>query len=151
MAEKYSYEIDGRTYIQKPLVLGQIRQMMKLLEGVVIPSGVDTLGLISVLGDKLPLAIAIVLTPEDVNLKDKDIQSLAPELEFEMPPELAIQVIEDFFDCNPLPSLLERLAGMAEKITSQMKRRNGTGLKNSSASSEAEISQKETVSSGASA
>lgn len=135
MPEKFEYEIGGKKYIQRPLVLGQINQLMKLLQGVVIPSGVDTLALVSSLGDRLPRAIAIALTPEGASLKDKDINALAEELEFEISPEQTLQVVEDFFVCNPIPSLLEKIGDMAGKITSQMKRRNGDGLTNSSASS----------------
>ena len=149
MAEKkdFVYEIGEKLYLQKPLVLGQIRQMMKAIEGLVIPGEVNPLGLIPVLGDKLPLALAIVLTPEGVSLKDKDIHSLASEIEFEISPETSLQAVEDFFVCNPVPSLLERLGGMAEKISKAMSKE--TGLKNSSAPLPEEILPKETESSGA--
>jgi len=143
--ESFKYEIGGKKYTQNPLVLGQVGQLMRIVEGMVIPSGVDTLGLISALGDKLPLAIAIVLTPEGVTLKDKDIHALASELEFEMPPEMAIQVIEDFFTCNPIQSLLERIGSMAGKIAGKIQT---TGSKPSSASSAEETLQSETASSG---
>ena len=141
----FEYEIGGKLYIQKPLVLGQIRQLMNLLQGVVIPSNVDTLGIIAALGDRLPKAIAIAITPAGMVVKDKDIDTLASEVEFELSTEAVVQVIEDFFSCNPIASLLERLGGVAEKITSQMDK---TGLKKSASSSPEEISPKETISSG---
>ena len=149
MTEKkeFTYEIGGKKYIQKPMFLGQIRQLMNLMQGIVIPHDIDTMGLVSLLGDKLPLALAIVLTPEGVSLKDKDIHSLASEIEFEISPETSLQAVEDFFVCNPVPSLLERLGGMAEKISKAMSKE--TGLKNSSAPLPEEILPKETESSGA--
>ena len=146
MNEKYKYEIGGKTYIQIPLVLGQVGQLMKLLQGLVIMRGIDTLGVVARLGDRLPQTIAIIITPDGLKLQDKDIQSLAGEIEFVISPEQTLQVIEDFFACNPIASHLEKLSGMAEKITAQMKR--GNGLTNSPASSPEETSRKETQSSG---
>lgn len=133
----FEYEIGGKKYIQKPLVLGQIRQMMNIMQGVVIPDDADTLRIIAALGDKLSKAIAITITPEGVAVKDKDINSLAAEIEFELSTETTVQVIEDFFSCNPIASLLERLGGIAEKITSQMDK---TGLKKSASSFQEETS-----------
>ena len=141
----FEYEIGGKLYIQKPLVLGQIRQLMNLLQGVVIPSNVDTLGIIAALGDRLPKAIAIAITPSVMAVKDKDIDSLASEIEFELSSEAVVLVIEDFFSCNPIASLLERLGGVAEKMAGQI---NKTGLKKSASSSAVETSQKETAFSG---
>jgi hypothetical protein len=141
----FEYDIGGKKYIQRPLVLGQIRQLMRAIEGVRIPQDIDTIGLISALGDKLPIAIAIVLTDE-TPLKDKNIDSLASQIEFEISPETTMQVVEDFFACNPIASLLERISGMANKISETIK---VTGLEISSASSAEETLQKETQSCGA--
>lgn len=142
---EFKYEIGGKTYTQKPLVLGQIRQLMNLMKGIVIPHDIDTPGLVSLLGDKLPQTIAVVITPEDMRLKDKDVKTLATEIEFEISPEQAIQVVEDFFDCNPIVSLLERLRKTAGKISEKMKE---TGLNKSASSSPVEILSSETPSSG---
>lgn len=134
-----TYEIGGKTYIQRPLVLGQVRQLLDVLQGAVIPGNVDALGLVSVLGDKLPLALAAVLTEEGQSPRGKDIPALAGELEFAISPEQAIAVIEDFFAGNPLVSFLERLAGMAEKISAMMPM-PPTGSSNFASSSAMEIS-----------
>lgn len=112
----FSYLLDDITYIQKPLVLGQIRQLIKLLEDLIIPRDISVIELVSVLGDKLPTAIAIVIVEEGKNLKDKNIETLAGELEFKIPPEMALEVIENFFDLNPMISLFERLGKLAEKL-----------------------------------
>jgi len=140
-----SYEIDGEIYEQKPLVLGQMGQLTELLKGVVIPPDINRLGVISLLGNKLPAALAVVLTPKGCKVRDKDIEAVEKELEFSMSPEIAIQVIEDFFTCNPIQSLLEQIGGMVEKITEQIEIPGST---NSSASSQAETSPKEKKSSG---
>lgn len=139
------YVIGEKTYIQRPIVLGQLRQLLNLLQGIVIPKDVNTMGLIAALGDKLSQAIAIILTPEGMKLKDKDIKKLATEIEFEISLERTIQVVEDFFGCNPIASLLEKLNTIIDKITERIQQ---TGSKNSSVSSVMETSPSETVSSG---
>ena len=140
----YEYKIAGKVYIQNPLVLGQIRQLMHLLEGLKIPRGIDTLGLIAILGGKISQAIAIVITLEGTSPKEKDISVFASEIEFELSPDITMQVIEDFFDCNPIPLILERLGKIAEAITKKMQ----IGSKSSASSSQGEISPKEMPSSG---
>jgi len=140
----YKYEIAGKVYIQNPLVLGQIRQLMHLLEGLKIPREIDTLGLIAILGGKISQAIAIVITLEGTSPKEKDISVFASEIEFELSPDITMQVIEDFFDCNPIPLILERLGKIAEAITKKMQ----IGSKSSASSSQGETSLKEMPSSG---
>lgn len=143
---EFTYKIGGKKYTQKPLVLGQIRQLIKAIEGMVIPRGIDTPGLIVAFGDKLPLALAIALTPEGMSPKDKDIHSLAGELEFEISPEETVQAVEDFFDCNPILSFLERIGKMSDKVNKAMTGK--TGSKSSPVSSPEEILLSETISSG---
>lgn len=107
------YSIDGKTYAQKPLVLGQWRQLRDILKGLTIPGNVNAMDMIDVLGDNLPLALAVVLNPGGVPLKDKDLTALADELEFSIGADTVIQVIEDFFACNPLPLILTKLSEAA--------------------------------------
>ena len=145
---EFKYEIGDKTYIQRPLVLGQMRQLTNTIKGLVIPADVDTLGLISALGDKLPLAIAIVLTLDGAALKDKDIYALAADIEFEILPEQTLQVIEDFFECNPIASLLESIGKMTEGISKAMNKMRETGSNPSSASLPGEILPEEMESSG---
>lgn len=142
---KCEYVIGGKKYIQKPLVLGQIMQLMELLKGVVIPKHIDTFGLISALGQHLGPALAIVLIPEGVALKDKDIKMLESEIVFEVTPEQVVEIIEHFFTLNPIASLLQKLSGMVESVSKKITK---TGLSNSPASLQAETSPKETTLSG---
>jgi len=124
--EKYKYEIGGVVYEQKKLVLGQINQLIGLLKEVNIPAEATAMNLITALGDKLPLAIAIVLHKPEVKLKDKDIKEVADEIEFEMSPELALEVIEDFFDLTHISSLLEKVGKTVEKVAEKMKMETGS-------------------------
>lgn len=146
MAQEFTYEIAGKQYGQKPLVLGQWRQFLDVIKGLSIPGNVDPWGLAKLLGDNLPLALAVVLNPEGVPLKDKDLPALADELEFAIGPETIISVIEDFFACNPLPSILERLSQAAGILSGMMK--TETSLNPSLSPSQPETSPGETPSSG---
>lgn len=114
--EEKKYQIGGKTYIQRPLVLGQIKQLMALLRGVVIPAGITALGIIELLGDRLPEAAAIVLTEEGKSPRNKDMPRLAEETEFALNAEQILEIVEGFFLLNPLSSLLSRLAGMMESL-----------------------------------
>ncbi len=142
---EFTYEIDGRKFIQRPLVLGQLRQLLSVLKTVEIPGDANAVGLIDACGDRLPEALAIVLTEEGSSLKDKNIAALADMLSFSVTPELALQVIEDFFSCNPVSSLLERLTGTIARATANL---TPIGSMASSLSSAAATSPDETRSSG---
>jgi aminopeptidase C len=110
------YEFGGKVYFQEKLVWGQVKQLVSLLKDAVIDKPMSTIELIEMLGDKLPSAIAIVLIAEGERLKDKNLEALTEEIEEKMPVDMIIQVVEDFFTCNPTASILEKLAGLMEKI-----------------------------------
>lgn len=95
-------------------------QLLDLLKGVSIPKGASILTIINSLGDRLPNALAIVLIPEEISLKDKDIDKLAKEIKFNISPEITMTVIEDFFDCNPIASLLERFSGLIVNLKAKI-------------------------------
>jgi len=136
------YTIGGKKYVQQPLVLGQVRQILNVISGLTIPRNTDTLELIAVFGTRLSDALAVLLTPEGVNLRDKDLIELAAILEFEIQLEQAAEVIEDFFTCNPIASLSAKIEAAAGKLNLP------TGSRNLSVSSAQEILPAETLSSG---
>lgn len=140
--ELFKYEIGGKTYIQRPLVLGQIRQLIGQLGGLKIYPGSGGVGIIFGLGEKLPSLLAVALTEEGKSPKEKNVEEMAKEIEFEIDPETAIKVVEDFFVCNPTSSILERIGKLRKLIKTK------TGSKSSSSSSPEETSSKETPSSG---
>ncbi len=142
----FIYEIGGKKYFQRPLVLGQIMQLIGLLKGLAIPKDIDVLGLVSMLGERLCPAIAIVLSSDEVSLKDKDIATVEAEIKFVISPEVAIQVVEDFFSCNPIASLFGKLSGMAESLSKKITTEDLS--KTSSASLQEEISPKGGISYG---
>jgi hypothetical protein len=140
----FKYDISGTTYIQKPLVLGQIRQMRGVLDGLAISPSEGSAGLILALEDRLGLALAVVLTKEGETLKDKDLHALADEIEFAITGETIMKVVDDFFTCNPVASLFEKVTGIVKKIRAAIP----TGSRTSVSSLPTEISPKETPSCG---
>ena len=113
----FTYEINGKRYVQRPLVLGQLKQLTEVLKGLAWTSGTDLTDIIALVGGRLPSALAVVLTEEGALPGKKDIPSLAKELEDALDADTAIKVVEDFFTSNPVASLLERLRGLAGKMT----------------------------------
>jgi hypothetical protein len=138
------YTIGGKAYVQKPLVLGQFRQLLDLLKGTSIPANAGVVGVIVALGDKVPVALAIVLVEdgkssdeEEKYLKERDIEALAAGVEFAITPGMVLEVIDDFLACNPLSSHLEKVAGMMGWIARMMPAMT-TGSPNSASSSPTE-------------
>jgi hypothetical protein len=134
--EKYKYEINGKTYVLKKLVWGQMEQLIDLLKTIRVPAGAGTAELILAFGGKFTLALAIVLTEEGTSVKDKDLEKIAKELKFEVELELGMQVVDDFFVLNPIALLWEKLQDMMLAGQTKMK---AMELKRSSPSSAAEI------------
>jgi len=117
---EFTYQTIEKTYIQRPLVMGQVRQLVNLLKGMTIPSDVKPFQLVELLGDELYPVIAVVITAPGKRLHEKDIDALAAELEFALTPEQVLTIIDDFFACNPIVSLLEKLSGMMIKLRTMM-------------------------------
>jgi hypothetical protein len=145
MEQKYKYQINGKTYVLKKMVLGQMRQLIEVLKTIRISEGMGTAGLIAALGDKLPIALAIVLTEEGKPIKDKNLKEMAEEIEFNIDLDLAVQVIDDFFALNPIASLWEKIQGLLEGIGKKMTKTDST---NSSSPSAVGTSPKEMPLSG---
>ena len=111
------YVFNGITYVQRPLVLGQVCQLVNLLEGTTFSRDGGVQAIIEALGGKIGQALAIVLTEKGTSPRDKDRYALAGELEFVMTPEDLLQVIDDFFSLNPVSSLFERMAATMKNVT----------------------------------
>jgi hypothetical protein len=140
------YQIGDKVYLQKPLVLGQIDQLMDLLEGTQIPKSSNPWMIKKALGEKIYVAMAIVLVEEGKSPKRdlEELQKNADEIRWSIDHLTSIGVIEDFFECNPIASLLERLAGAMLKSGQKI----SVGLRGPLPSSATETSPNETKSSG---
>lgn len=115
----YTYVIGNKNYTLKPLVMGQLQQLIAIVKDVQLGDGSVT-SLMMNLGDRLPEAIAIILHEPDVPLKNKDVKTLASELAFEMSPDQTLQIVEDFFECTPISSLIEKIRGTVEKVAEKL-------------------------------
>jgi len=121
------YEIKGKKYSQKKLVLGQMAQLIELLDGVRIEQAGVT-GMLKAIGGKLPMALAICLIPEGcASIGEKNNLAIAVDMQ-EAEIDQAIEVVGDFLSCNQLSSLLEKLGALAERVAVE-----SVGSKNSSA------------------
>jgi hypothetical protein len=141
--EVKAYEIGGKTYEQRPLVLGQWRQLVGLLADVEIPPGNILQGLITALEERgrLDKALAVVLTEQGKSPRDKDLDLAASELEFLITPQQIAGVIGDFFTCNPASSILNQLGGVFLKVIHCLQQ---GGLTTTGSSSSAFFSREET-------
>lgn len=107
------YMIDGVEYYQKPLVLGQIRQLYELINLIEeIRDMTDFSKMLDVFGDRASLFMAVVLTPKGVHPRDKDIHLLAKKLE-DIPIETALEVAEDFLSMQDIFSLMNRIGSLS--------------------------------------
>ena len=140
---EFRYEIGGKVYIQRPLVLGQIGQLIVVLKGIEITDGMGTMDIVALLDDRLPEAIAVILTEDGKRLKDKDIKSLAEDLSETLDVETAMEIVDRFFSLNPIASVLDKLTGTMKGIA-----RVVTGLQQPSSPSPAETLPEGTGSSG---
>ena len=156
--EKFTYVIGGRKYLQRPLVFGQVKQLSKLMKNIVIPGNFNPAVLIAAFGEQISAALAIVLceaasvegkSQDDIEkyLRERDRAALEAKLDWSIEPETIASVIDDFFDCNPIASLLEKFGAIGEKIMGQIKKEK-TPSTPSLPSSPEETSPKETASSG---
>ncbi len=117
--EPNKYEIGGKTYTQQTLVFGQIKQLRPVLEGMDLTGDFSPNDVIEVLGEKLPRVMAIVLCPEGVKIEDKDLGDIEHHLSFNLDIITAFDVVEDFFDCSPVFSLVGRFQSLAEKFAQE--------------------------------
>jgi len=120
------YEFGGKVYVQNKLVWGQVKQLSTVVKDISFEGELTVQYLIDLLGDKLSSALAIVLVEEGKSLKDKDIAVLSEEIENTIPVDVLFQVIEDFFICNPIAFLLEKLSGMMEKVNTNLMEKDQT-------------------------
>jgi hypothetical protein len=115
MGNRNTYQINGQTYWQDTLVLGQAEHLTPLLDGLSMPDG-NIQVVIKAMGPKLYRALACVLVQEGQTQQDLvtaldqgKLEELAARHRNQCRWDVAVQVVTDFFDCNPvttLPALL---------------------------------------------
>jgi len=116
----YKYEIGSKVYEQKALVWGQVQQLTNLLTGLAFSSDMTPVEMVGIIGDKMPVALAIVLTEQGKSPRGKNLTELAEELAFDTSVEMVVKIIEDFFDCNPTALYLEKISKLVGNVTKQV-------------------------------
>ncbi len=114
-----TYQIGNKTYIQRPIVMGQLGLLLPLLESVrITESGLQPGAVLAALGRNLPRALAVVLIEDDLSVREamNDLDARTDEMQWAVSPETALEVIEDFFDCNPISSIARRIREVSERI-----------------------------------
>lgn len=119
------YNFEEKKLVQKPVTLGQIRQLMRTLKDTQIDFGSFQDGLslpkiIELLGDKAPPVFAIILQEEGVPLKDKNLEQFEKEIEFLITPDVALQIVADFFELTPTSLISENAIKLMNNITSKL-------------------------------
>lgn len=116
---RYEYNIGGIKYIQRKLVLSQVKDLFEALETVEIPKTSNMFAIIKAIGDKLPLILSIILTPTGVRIEDKNQEEIAEALKTNLEMDKAVEVIEDFFALNRISLLLEKIQGISGHLNKQ--------------------------------
>ncbi len=149
MTEEFKYTIGGKSYVQRALVMGQVDQLLGILEGINLSGSVNPLDIKKALGEKIYLGLAIILVEEGKTPKrgPDEIGEIADRIQWSILPQQEIEVIENFFDCNPIVSIVERLPEIAKGLITGLL--GITSAMRSSSSARA-TSSGETKSSGAS-
>jgi hypothetical protein len=140
MAEKFSYQIGGRKFSQQALTPGQWKQLIPLLFDLKIPPQIDSLSIIVLLGDHIHRALAVILREKGGKLKDKDLETLTEFLAEETDALTTLEVVEDFFACNPMTSISGKLELLQKTIRNLLPLTAPPGSTKLSSSSPAEIS-----------
>ncbi len=131
--EELSYlTVDGREFVQRRLVLGQLEQLVERLQNVEWPAfdNFNFAAICRAIGGDLPLALAIVLTEKGKKPQEKDIDALAEDLRFSLPLDEGLRAFKDFFTLNPTASIAESLRDLA--MTQAAIRAAATGSQTSS-------------------
>lgn len=146
MAEKeQKYQIGGRTYVQRPLVLGQWQQLMDVAATVQLPAVLDMTAMTIALGKKIQDALAVILTEEGQKPENKDLAEVAKHLQFNIDGEMITEVIDHFLELQGR-TFYQRLPAIREKLRALWRKPDGS--QNSVSQSQGAISPKETGVSG---
>lgn len=124
----YSYTINGKNYTQKPLVLGQIIPLFSILQNKDF-TDLSPLALLMTFGESLPRCIAIALVPEGEEISARDLDAMEREFANYLSIDTALQIITDFFLCNPISLLSEKFRAMVSGVWSQLPKEARTTTK----------------------
>lgn len=111
MPEPYkTYEIGGRTFTLSEMKLGQEQQLSRLLVIAIGDRPESALESAAIWHGMHSKVLAIALAEEGVSLRDKNIDALAAFFEEELTGQQAADMVEDFFGCIPVTSVMNHMA-----------------------------------------
>jgi hypothetical protein len=144
------YQIGERSYVQRPLVLGQLQQLLPFLGSIQVKRGeiFDLMGIFA--NGRISAALAVVLIDEGITVREAldRVEERTVEINYSITADQILEVLEDFFVCNRSSSVLERLLTLVVNLKAEIERANGTS-KAFCTESLAETSPEETTSYGA--
>ncbi len=121
------YKIGEKEFEIKPLVIGQVFDLLKILENIRIPENVAEISIpqmVDILGPRVSRALAIVLVETGKDpfeyLSTRDLDQVEKYLQYQMTPDLALEVIGDFFEGNHFSLLLKSMNTGMDRIKAGM-------------------------------
>ena len=117
--ERFEYTLGEKKYIQKALVLGQLKYITKMLKGVKFPEKLDIMAISEALEDVISDALAVVLLEDGkesaldikAQIDSEDVRKLrAAEFDYIVDSQSMVQIIDDFLVCNPVTSILRLIS-----------------------------------------
>jgi len=148
MNEKYTYQIGDKIFIQKALSLGQWKQLIPLIYDLKMSADSGLEDIIAQMGDNLYRAMAVVLTEEGQRPSEKNLEAAGKFLEDEIDMLTTLEVVENFFDSNPIPSILEKFGRLMRKLRQMILAAEPNGSTKPPVSSPEETLQNNKISSG---
>lgn len=120
-----SYEIGEKKYVQRAVVMGQFDMLLPILTGIPLREGIDVMEIVAALQGKIPDAMAIVLVEPNLSIQDamepENFAARVKHLTWNMDPEKVVEVVTDFFECNPISSISSkikaRMGSLQEKLS----------------------------------
>lgn len=112
------YLINGKNYSFKPLVLGQIKQLIGI-EVKGLPGDGEDMFKYLLQEVNTSKILAVILHPEDYGIMEKDIDELENEIDFTLTPTEIESMVTDFFVQCPLLEIqgdIMKIAEMNQKL-----------------------------------
>ena len=114
--KRFDYEIGGKRYVQRPLVLGQAIRLLEVIGAAQkLPETDDALAWLTALGEHAAEAVAAVLIPEGKAAREVDWDAQVEEIRWGADVATTLRVIRDFFACAPA----SECAPLIEEIKAQ--------------------------------
>ncbi|MEM5790329.1 MAG: hypothetical protein AAGU11_23660 [Syntrophobacteraceae bacterium] len=147
-----TYEIAGKNYVQKKIVLGQLELLVPILSGLEINAATPVAELVRSLGSALPEAIAVVVVEEGSDtrsaMQSDALRQRAQDLSWGMDLELAVEVVTDFFALNPISSIGAKVGEKLQSLRQAKAKLQEANSNQQSMNSAPETSPGETLSCG---